>query len=208
MAGGDKRRQLVSQITNATNVVYHQLGRLNMLDKRFASMEGYFLQQITANIKTGNNTKAKILATELSNVRRIRRTTQHTGLALEAIVIRFSTINEFAAILDTIDPTIDMIKGIQMELSKAIPAANEAIAEVSTVTSDVLINANIKADAKISTPIDTDALSILDEIEGVLEDEAKAKLPEVPTSVPSSTIRKPVVEEAGLVAGERVLVES
>jgi division protein CdvB (Snf7/Vps24/ESCRT-III family) len=209
MAGGDKRRQLVSQLTNATNVVYHQLGRLNMLDKRFASMEQYYLQQITTNIKTGNNTKAKILATELSNVRRIRRTTQHTGLALEAIVIRFSTINEFAAILDTIDPTIDMIKGIQMELSKAIPAANEAIAEVSNVTSDVLVNANIKADAKISTPVDTDALSILDEIEGVLEDQAKAKLPEVPTNIPSSTLRKPVsVEEQSVPSEERVLIES
>ena len=205
MAGGDKRQQLVSQITNATNVVYHQLGRLSMLDKRFASMERYFLEQITANIKAGNNAKAKMLATELSNVRRLRRTTQHTGLALEAIVIRFSTINEFAAILDTIDPTIDMVKGIQTELSRAIPAANEAIAEVSTVTSDVLINANIKAETKISTPVDADALSILNEIEGVLEDEAKAKLPEVPTSIPAAATEKQKEEQT---AAEGVLVES
>ncbi len=209
MAGGDKRQQLVSQITNATNVVYHQLGRLNMLDKRFASMEKYFLEQITSNIKTGNNVKAKILATELSNIRRLRRTTQHTGLALEAVVIRFSTINEFAAILDTIDPTIDMIKSIQTELGRAIPAANEAIAEVSTVTSDVLINSNIKADAKISTPVDADALSILNEIEGVLEDEAKAKLPEVPTGILSqSATDQKQGEDQQESSAEGVLVES
>src|SRR5919206_3004652 len=205
MAGGDKRQQLVRQITNATNVVYHQLGRLNVLDKRFASMERYFLEQITANIKTGNNAKAKILATELSNVRRLRRTTQHTGLALEAIVIRFSTINEFAAILDTIDPTIDMIKGIQTELGRAIPAANAAIAEVSTVTSDVLINANIKAEARISTPVDADALSILNDIEGVLEDEAKAKLPDVPTGISIAATEKQKKEES--IATEGVLIE-
>src|ERR671938_2018913 len=185
MAGGDKRQQLVRQITNATNVVYHQLGRLNVLDKRFASMETSFLEHIADNIKAGNNTKAKILATELSNVRRLRRTTQHTGLALEAVVIRFSTINEFAAILDTIDPTIEMIKGIQADLTRAIPAANEVLSEVSTVTADVLLNANIKAEARISTPMDTEALSILNQIEGALEDEAKARLPEVPTSIPS-----------------------
>jgi hypothetical protein len=77
------------------------------------------------------------------------------------------------------------------------------------VTSDVLVNANIKADAKISTPVDTDALSILDEIEGVLEDQAKAKLPEVPTNIPSSTLRKPVsVEEQSVPSEERVLIES
>src|SRR5437867_1468597 len=185
MAGGDKRQQFMSQITTATGIVYNQLMRLKILDKRFGSMEAYYLEQVTSNIKSGNNARAKILATELSNLKRLRRTTQHTGLALEAIVIRFSTINEFAAILETIDPTIEMIKGIHSELSRAIPIANEALSEVSTVTTDVLLNANIKADARISTPMDADALSILNEIEAVLEDEAKAKLPEVPANIPA-----------------------
>lgn len=196
---GDKRQQFVSQITSATGVVYNQLTRLKMLDRKFASTEAYYLEQITSNIKSGNNARAKILAMELTNVRRLRRTTQHTGLALEAVVIRFSTIHEFAMILDTIDPTIDMIKGIQSELSKAIPAASEALSEVSTVTSDVLINANIKADARISTPVDADALSILNEIEGVLESEAKAKLPEVPTGIPAQKQEEPEQEQGVLV---------
>src|SRR5918911_3186016 len=185
MTGGDKRQQFISQIANATSVVYNQLGRLKMLDRKFGSMETYFLEQISANIKAGNNARAKILATELINVRRLRRNTQHTGLALEAVVIRFSTINEFAAILDTIDPTIEMIKGIQADLTRAIAATNEVLSEVSTVTADVLLSANIKADARISTPMDTEALSILHEVEGTLEDEAKARLPEVPSSIPS-----------------------
>lgn len=201
MAGGDKRQQFVSQITTATGVVYNQLTRLKMLDKKFGSMELYYLEQITSNIKSGNNARAKILATELSNVRRLRRTTQHTGIALEAIVIRFSTIHEFAMILDTIDPTVAMIKGIHTELSKAIPAASAALSEVSTVTTDVLLNASIKADARISTPVDADALSILNEIEDVLEDEAKAKLPEVPASIPAEKQEAPAEET-------RVMVES
>jgi division protein CdvB (Snf7/Vps24/ESCRT-III family) len=202
MTGKDKRQQFMSQITNATGVVYNQLGRLKMLDTKFSSMETHFLEQIAANIKAGNNARAKILATELVNVRRLRRTTQHTGLALEAVVIRFSTINEFAAILDTIDPTIEMIKGIQTELTRAIPSANEAFVEVSAVTADVLLNANIKADAKIVTPMDTDALSILNQIEGELEDEAKAKLPDVPTNISSQKREERPAEET------HVLVES
>lgn len=188
MAGGaEKRQQFVNQITNATSVVYNQLGRLRLIDRRFASMEANFLEQIANNIKTGNNTRAKIIATELSNVRRIRRTTQHTNLALEALVIRFSTIHEFASILDTIDPTIEMIRGIQSEITKAIPAANQVLTDVSSVTTDVLLNANIRAEARISTPMDADALLILNEIEGALESEAKAKLPDVPTEIPSAS---------------------
>jgi division protein CdvB (Snf7/Vps24/ESCRT-III family) len=202
MAGGDKRQQFMRQITTATGVVYNQLGRLTMLEKKLASIEAYYFQQITSNIKSGNNGRAKMLATELTNLRRLRRTTQHTGIALEAIVIRFSTINEFAMILDTIDPTIEMIKGIQTELSKAIPAASVALSEVSTVTTDVLLSANVNADARISTPVDADALSILNEIEGMLENEAKAKLPEVPSNIPVQKQEEPPAEET------RVMVES
>ena len=202
MTGGEKRQQFMSQITHATGVVYNQLGRLKLLDGKFASMETSFLEQIAASIKAGNNTRAKILATELINVRRLRRNTQHTGLALEAVVIRFSTINEFAAILDTIEPTIEMIKSIQTDLNRAMPSANEVLSEVSTVASDVLLHANIKAEARISTPMDTEALSILHEIEGTLEDEAKARLPEVPTNIPSPK------REAAPPEATQVLVES
>jgi division protein CdvB (Snf7/Vps24/ESCRT-III family) len=202
MTGGEKRQQFMSQITHATGVVYNQLGRLKLLDGKFGSMETSFLEQIAASIKAGNNTRAKILATELINVRRLRRNTQHTGLALEAVVIRFSTINEFAAILDTIEPTIEMIKSIQTDLNRAMPSANEVLSEVSTVASDVLLHANIKAEARISTPMDTEALSILHEIEGALEDEAKARLPEVPTTIPSPK-RETAPPEA-----TQVLVES
>ena len=199
MAGvAEKRQQFVSQISNATTVVHGQLGRLKVIDRRFANMEALFLEQIVNNIKTGNNTRAKIIASELSNVKRIRRTTQHTSLALEAIVIRFSTINEFATILDTIDPTIEMIRGIQSEISRAIPAANQVFSDVSSMTTDVLLNANIKSEARISTPMDADALLILNEIEGALESEAKAKLPEVPAGVPSASPAARQEQEQGV----------
>ncbi|MGI0005353.1 MAG: hypothetical protein ACREAI_02985, partial [Nitrososphaera sp.] len=119
-----ERQQLVSQINNATAVVYNQLGRMQMLEKKFASSEAYYLQQITGNIKSGNNTRAKILANELANVKKLRRTTQQSSNALEALVIRFSSITDLALILDTIDPTVEMIKGIQADLAKAIPSAS------------------------------------------------------------------------------------
>jgi division protein CdvB (Snf7/Vps24/ESCRT-III family) len=192
----DTRQQFIADMANATNIVYNQLGRLKIADRKFGSMESYFLEQITQSIRTGNNAKAKVLAAELANVRRLRRTTQHTGLALEALVIRFSTMNEFATILDTIDPTVEMIKAIHADLKKAMPAAGEALNEVSSVTSDLLLNANIRADVgRISSPVDSDALSILSEIEGVLEDEAKSKLPEVPTGAAAAEKPQQFLEE-------------
>lgn len=191
-----ERQHLVNQINNATAVVYNQLGRLKMMDKKFSTMEDYYIQQITTNMKAGNNMRAKIMANELANLRRVRRNTQHTGMALEALVIRFSTINEFAMILDAIDPTVQMIKEIQADLSRAMPTANDALQEVSFVTADVLAASNVRGEsAKIVTPLDADTLNILSEIEGALENEAKAKLPEVPTGLPEVQQEQQVLVE-------------
>ena len=174
-----------------------------MLDKKFAAMDKDFRYQIAFNIKAGNNTRAKALANELSNIRRVQRTTQNVGLALEVVVIRFSTINEFAMVMETINPTIELVKDIQKEISNVVPSANGVISEVSSITTDVIINSNVKIDMnKVSAPIDSEAVSILNEVEGILEDEAKVRLPEIPAAIEtvkvSEKTEKPALGEKKL----------
>jgi hypothetical protein len=48
----------------------------------------------------------------------------------------------------------------------------------------VLASSNVRADVRVTTTVDADAFNILNEIEGALETEAKAKLPEVPANMP------------------------
>jgi division protein CdvB (Snf7/Vps24/ESCRT-III family) len=202
----DRHQQFKSDIVNASLVVNNQLTRLRMLDKKFTAMDTDLRYQMAANIKSGNNARAKAFANELSNIRRVQRTTQNMSLALEVVVIRFSTINEFTMILETINPTIEMIKDIQKDISKAVPTANEVLSEMTSMTSDVLVNSNISSDVdKISTPVSTDALSILNEVEGMLEDEAKAKLPEVPTTI--HNVRMNPETEEQVMDDNRVMVE-
>ena len=201
-----QRQQFQNDIAGATNVVNSQLSRLRMLDKRFAAMDKDFRHQIALNIKAGNNSRAKALANELSNVRRVQRTTQNVSLALEVVVIRFSTINEFAVVMETINPTVELIKDIQRDISNVVPSANGIVSEVSSITSDVLVNSNLKLDiGKVPTSMDSEAISILNEVEGLLEDEAKIRLPEIPAAIEGITVKgkteKPVLDE------KRVMIE-
>jgi division protein CdvB (Snf7/Vps24/ESCRT-III family) len=186
------QQQLKSDMEKTTSVVNNQLARLRMLDEKFSRMDNNFRHQIISNIKSGNNSRAKALAGELSNIRNVQRTTQNAGLALEVMLIRFSTINEFAMVMETINPTIGMIRDIQRDISKVIPAASNVFSEMKSITSDVLVNSDIKLDvgSKFSTPVDKDALSILNEIEGILENEAKTKLPEVPSGILEKSMDK------------------
>lgn len=201
-----QRLQFQNDIAGATSVVNSQLSRLRMLDKKFAAMDKDFRYKIAQSIKSGNNSHAKALANELSNIRRVRNTTQNVSLALEVVVIRFSTINEFAMVMETINPTIELIKEIQRDISTVVPSASGMISEVNSITSDVLVNSNLKLDInKIPTPIDADAISILNEVEDMLEDEAKVRLPEIPTSI--QEIRESKVAEKTVLDEKRVMVE-
>ena len=200
------RLQFQNDIAGATSVVNSQLSRLRMFDKKFAAMDKDFRYKIAQSIKFGNNSRAKALANELSNIRRVRNTTQNVSLALEVVVIRFSTINEFAMVMETINPTIELIKEIQRDISTVVPSASGMISEVNSITSDVLVNSNLKLDInKIPTPIDADAISILNEVENMLEDEAKVRLPEIPTSI--QEIRENKVAEKTVLDEKRVMVE-
>ena len=202
-----QQHQFKDDIVNASIVVNNQLTKLKMLDKKFTAMDKNLRYQIAANIKSGNNERAKAIANELANIRHVRKITQNTSLALEVLVIRFSTINEFTAILETINPTIETIKGIQKDILTAVPNANEVLSEMTTMTSDLLINSNIKSEPNtvmLPDTVDKEAITVLNEVEKILEDEAKVKLPEVPTTIYGAKINEDREEH---IIDNRIMVE-
>jgi len=179
----EKSGQFYYDVNNAISVINTQISQLQLMDKKFSTIDSSFSSKIAQNIKSGNNTRANVIANELSAVRRLRKNTQNASLALEVVAMRFTTINEFSTMMDTINPTIDMLADIQKDLSKAVPSATNVLSQVHTISTDVLINSTINTESKVGSVVDKDALSILNDVQNSLEDEAKEKLPEVPESI-------------------------
>jgi division protein CdvB (Snf7/Vps24/ESCRT-III family) len=179
----EKSGQFLYDVNNAISVINSQISQLQSIDTKFSNIDASFSSKIAQNIKLGNNARANVIANELSAVRRLRKNTQNASLALEVVAIRFTTITEFSTMMDAINPTIEMLTDIQKDLSKAVPSATDVISQVHNLSSDVLINSAINTDGKISSVLDKDALSILNDVQNSLEDEAKEKLPEVPASI-------------------------
>ena len=179
----EKSGQFYYDVNSAISVINTQISQLQSMDRKFSTIDTSFSSKIAQNIKSGNNARANVIANELSAVRRLRKNTQNASLALEVVAMRFTTITEFSMMMDTINPTIDMLTDIQKDLSKAVPSATSVLSQVHTISSDVLINSTINTESKIGSVVDKDALSILNDVQNSLEDEAKEKLPEVPESI-------------------------
>ena len=203
----EKSGQFYYDVNSAISVINTQISQLRIIDKKFSNIDANFSSKITQNIKSGNNARANIIANELSAMRRLRKNTQNASLALEVVAIRFTSINEFSAIMDTINPTVEMLQDIQKDLSKAVPSATGVLTEIHTLTDDVLTNSNVNIEAdKIGSVVDKDALDILNDVQNSLEDEAKEKLPEVPESVIS---KRPTINlKDDILNSGQVLLES
>ena len=183
-----KYPQLQSKLSNASNVVNNQLAKLRILESRFNTLDAELHNKVITNIKNGDNIRAKALANELVNIRKIKHTTQKLLMSLEVVVIRFSTISEFADILDTINPMIETVKEVKNDITRTVPAATSIISEMSTITSDILINSNVNVNIdRLSIPVNSDALDILNEVQNIMEEEAKSKLPDIPNNISHKT---------------------
>jgi len=174
--------QFQNDLSNAAQVISNQITKLNKLSKKFGMMDTDFRKQIVQNIKVGNNVRAKALANELVNIHRIQHTTKNMVMSLEVVALRSTIIGELAVIMDTINPTIDLIKDIEKDISMVIPTAHEVLNDVTNASSEIL-NYNFNPDLKITMPIDEDALKILSEVEVSVEEETRQKLPDIPATI-------------------------
>jgi division protein CdvB (Snf7/Vps24/ESCRT-III family) len=174
--------QFQNDLSNAAQVISNQITKLNKLSKKFGMMDTDFRKQIVQNIKVGNNVRARALANELVNIHRIQHTTRNMVMSLEVIALRSTIIGEFGVIMDTINPTIDLIKDIEKDISMVIPTAHEVLNDVTNASSEIL-NYNVNPDLKITMPIDEDALKILSEVEHSVEEETRQKLPDIPATI-------------------------
>lgn len=174
--------QLHNDLSSAAQVISNQITKLNKLSKKFDIMDTHFRKQIVQNIKEGNNVRAKALANELVNIHRIQHTTKNMAMSLEVVALRSTIIGEFAIIMDTINPTIDLIKDIERDISMVIPTAHEVLNDVTKASSEIL-NYNVNPELKISMPVDEEALKILGEVEESVEQETRQKLPDIPATI-------------------------
>ena len=174
--------QFQNDLSNAAQVISNQITKLNKLSKKFGMMDTDFRKQIVQNIKVGNNIRAKALANELVNIHRIQHTTRNMVMSLEVVALRSTIIGEFAVIMDTINPTVDLIKDIEKDISMVIPTAHEVLNDLTNASSEIQ-NYNVNPDVKITMPIDEDALKILSEVEHSVEEETRQKLPDIPATI-------------------------
>ncbi|MBS7645217.1 MAG: Snf7 family protein [Candidatus Bathyarchaeia archaeon] len=145
--------------------------------------------------------RAKVYANECAEIRKIAKIVLTSQLALERVIIRLQTIEEFGEILVQVAPVIDVVKETKGRIAGIIPEVALELEDVNAMLHDMsLETGEVEAREDAMGSISDEAVKVLRESSMIAEEMMKEKFPEPKMS--SSVI----VSEGGEPTGIEELV--
>jgi division protein CdvB (Snf7/Vps24/ESCRT-III family) len=151
------------------------------LDRHYEKMQqkdDSINKQLIKAFEDHDTERAKLLAGELAELRKVKKQTQYGKYALEKASSRIEmaeNVGDIAVALHDVNHVVRSVKGT---LDEFLPAASGTMGELSTMMNDTMISfSNMLGDTSMMSPNNEDANKILAEAAAVAESRVKDKLP-------------------------------
>jgi division protein CdvB (Snf7/Vps24/ESCRT-III family) len=115
------------------------------LDNKIADAkerEVYLFNRVVNAVQSHDSISAKVLSTELAEIRKNQRILNQARRTLEQVAIRNSTIHDLIEVMETLEPAIDPIKGLKSNIGRLEPNTKAEINYMRTITDSILSDSN------------------------------------------------------------------
>ena len=112
---------LKNRISFAEKKLQLQITRLDETQQKLKQNHDRVFQKIVAAQKTGNEPRAKAYASEVQEIRKVRKVIGEARLAMEQIKLRLNTVSELGDVVVTLSPCMSLIKGLAPSISGFVP---------------------------------------------------------------------------------------
>ena len=167
-----------------------QINRLSEIDTKLKQKNDMIFEKIVNAKKSNDENYARVYANELSEVRKHQQMVSNAKLSMEQIQIRLNTVSELGDVVVTLSPCMSLIKGLGNEMGGMMPTVTESMQDLSNMLGDIVTGSSITHDGSIGQ-IDTtnsDALSILEEAQSIVEGKTRQVMPEPPSTTTIESI--------------------
>jgi division protein CdvB (Snf7/Vps24/ESCRT-III family) len=177
---------LKDQITMVTQRLDLQTKTLNGAVQRFQARDADIFQRIVKAIANHDSAHASILATELTEIRKVEKLLMQTSLALESVSMRLSTVREMGDVVTVLGPAASVLQTVRTGMCSIFPEASQELESIGSLLGEIVTNTRQSADNTEcnQTRLNEDALAILEEAEVAAEKKLMSQLPEVGASKP------------------------
>jgi division protein CdvB (Snf7/Vps24/ESCRT-III family) len=177
---GQSSTSLKDQISQVTQRLDLQVKSLETAVLRFQNRDAEIFNRIIKAMGQRDQARANILATELSEVRKVQKMLSHASLALQSVSMRLSTVSELGDVVTVLSPAKGLLNNIRLEMSNIMPEASQELGSIGNLLTDIVGTTSQSQDIQVNTVMaNADALQILQEAEVAAESRLKDRLPEV-----------------------------
>jgi division protein CdvB (Snf7/Vps24/ESCRT-III family) len=173
------------KLDQASRLLQVQIAKLEQVSIKLREKDEAIFSRVVSSIQKNDNTRANMLANELSEIRKMGLMLMQAKLAMEQLVLRLSTITELGDIAVTLTPALDVIKGVRPGLVSLVPDAEREIGEVSGLLSGILVEAGQFSPSTVNYEASNEeAERVLEEAGIIARNNINSKFPEIPEIEP------------------------
>jgi division protein CdvB (Snf7/Vps24/ESCRT-III family) len=118
-----------------------QINKLDQANERFSQRDKSMFAKIVEAYSKHDMERAKVLANELAEIRKMEKMIMNARLALEQIVLRLRTVTELGDVLTTLAPAVSVLKSIRTGLSSVMPEVDQELGAIGDLLSGIIIEA-------------------------------------------------------------------
>jgi len=177
--------QALYRLATQKEKLEHMSSRLQQRDKEM------FQRCIGAQLSK-DNAHAALYANECAEIRKMAHITLSSELALERVVLRLQTIEEFGDVMVQLAPVIGVVRETRGRIAGIIPEVAGELGEVNEMLSDMSLETGEVQDQQADlVASSSEARKVLEESSAIASQQMKERFPELPTPEPRQVISAP-----------------
>ncbi len=192
---GDRIRDSISpndplrnKLETATKQITSYLAKLDSDLDRVRAKDSALFEKVVSSLRSHKAERATMIANELVEVRKMNKIVTKSSLALHQIELRLTTIRDFGDVVETLNPSIAVMKSIRSGLDKVVPNTEGELGELDALLKDILHDVGRLGNATQS-PVraSEEANRIMEEATDTAERNLRERFPPLPASLLKNT---------------------
>ena len=195
---------LKERIAHASFRLQSQLDKLEHMYSRLQQRDRDLFQRCVGAQVSKDFAHAKIYANESAEIRKIAKVVLGSQLALEKVILRLETVEEFGNIMVQMAPVMSIVRETKSKIAGIVPQVASELEEVNDTLADLTNEATADV-TSTDLPIeatDDEARKVLEETGLIAEQRLKDHFPDLPTFEPQTTHTMPIAEVATTTTGK------
>ncbi|MEM2401935.1 MAG: Snf7 family protein [Candidatus Bathyarchaeia archaeon] len=173
---------LKNKIELAIKRVEAQIQYLDGVLNRLSERDKYLFSKIVEAYSRHQMQRARVLANELAELRKMANFMMNAELALERVALRLRTVTQLGNVVATLAPATQVLQSVRAGVGGLLPNAEKELGQIGAMLNDLIVEAGqvtgVTPDFEVAND---DAQKILSEAALLAEQRMKERFPELPS---------------------------